>query len=125
AAEAGHHTEAILLRVVEARVKRCRRVGDLLEHGAAPAHGVGDTLEPLDRIARLRLRPVACSLTRLDTVDAILGGRAQRLLECRPVLLLVGTEREPGVQPRDPRVGKGAHVVRAKPSPLTVAAAPA
>ena len=52
------------------------------------------------------------SRMRENTVGAQLGEITERLLERRPVLLLLGVEPQPGLHARDPRVGEGAEIIR-------------
>src|SRR5262249_7978846 len=106
---ARQHREALLLRIVEALVKRRRRIGEVLQRRAAGRHRVGATLQALDRIRRrLRLLLVA---RRHAALDAHLGHVAQRLLERRPVLLLIGVAAQSGMQRSDAGIRHSADVV--------------
>src|SRR5262245_6489316 len=98
--------EPPLLRLVEAAIERLGGISQTFETGGALGHGVGAAAQPFDRIGRPRL--VA---PRIGALEARLGEIADRLLDRRPVLLLVGGELEPSPEGGDARVGEGAHVL--------------
>src|ERR1700735_1729883 len=99
------HLEAIFLRVVETHVERRAGVGDALERGAALGHGVGALRQAIERRAR-SLRLLARGFTRLPALGTQLRHVAQRLLESRPVLGLVGRELETGLERGNARIGQ-------------------
>ena len=101
--------EAMLLRRVEALVERLGRIGELLECRTAALHRLRAHAETLDRILRL-----VGAGARGEAVLTLLGEIAQRALDGRPVLLLVGRQLEARMQRRDARVGEGADVLRAR-----------
>src|SRR6185437_6014507 len=101
--------EAMLLRLVEALVERLGRIGELLECRTAALHRLRAHAETLDRILRL-----VGAGARGEAVLTLLGEIAQRALDGRPVLLLVGRQLEARMQRGDARVSEGADVLRAR-----------
>src|SRR6185312_12868688 len=73
---ARQHHEAVLLRLVEARVERLGGVGELLERRAAALHRIGAGRQPLERILRL-----LGAGARGEALGAHLGEIAQRGLD--------------------------------------------
>src|SRR6476659_2033686 len=108
AIEACKQREAALLAVIEALVERARRIGELLEPGRALAHHVRAQVHALDRI----LRAVGIGARR-ETLGALLGEIAQRGLDRRPELLLLGGQLETRMQRGDARIAEGANVLGA------------
>ncbi len=98
----------MLLAVVEALVERARRLGELLEPGGALTHGLGAQVHALDRV-----RGTVGIGARRETLGALPGEIAQRALDRRPELLLLGGELEAGMQPGDTRIAEGADVLGA------------
>src|SRR5262245_56206823 len=109
AIETREHREAALLAVIEALVERSRRVGELLEPGRTLAHYVGAQIQALDRV----LRTVGIGARR-ETLGALLGEVAQRALNRRPQLLLLGGELESRMQRGDARIAERADVLGAQ-----------
>src|SRR6185503_9684308 len=110
AAHAQQHGETVLLALVEALVERLRGVGELLQTRRPRGHRVGTLAQAPDRIRAGPLRIVATARVaagghavgpRLHALGAILGEIADRRLDRRPVLLLLGGELEPGLEARD------------------------
>src|SRR5215475_15556313 len=108
------HTTS-LLRVIEALVERRRRIGERLHGCRTAAQHVGSALQAIDRTFGARLaacvraigpigaiavipRPLA-EQPRLAPLGAQLGKIAYRLLECWPVLFLLGVEPQSRLQP--------------------------
>ena len=108
---AGEDGEAPLLRVVEAAVERLGRFGEPLEHGAAFRQTGGALAHALGRIGDRAAAFAARFTDRGDAVEAKLLELAHRLLERRPMLLLLGSERQSGAQRSKPRGLEGAHVL--------------
>src|SRR5262245_38177718 len=109
AIETREHREAALLAVIEALVERARRVGELLEPGRALAHHLGAQVQALDRV----FRTVGIGARR-ETLGALLGEVAQRALNRRPELLLLGGELEARMQRGNTCIAKGADVLGAQ-----------
>src|SRR6188474_2455480 len=98
AANAEQRTEAALLAVVEALVERLGGVSELLHAGRPRGHRVGAFAHARDRVGS-GLRGVRAGAARFAafgpracTLGALLGEIAQRGLDRRPVLLLLGGE---------------------------------
>src|SRR3569833_4425168 len=90
---AREHHEAVFLSLIEARVERRRSVGEHLARSAPAFHRARARRHPLDRALRL-----VGAGARRQPLRAHLGEIAQRGLDRRPILLLVGFELEPRKQ---------------------------
>jgi hypothetical protein len=92
----GKYLESILLRVIEALIKRSACVGDALKRGARFGHPVGTSLKPIERACRRGggTSSVIGVLARLPPFDAQLRQIAQRLFEYRPIFSLIGIQLE-------------------------------
>ena len=119
---AGQPREALLLRIGQALIERLAGLGHFLQRRARLAHPVGALGQAIERAARrlalLRRRlsvrrRVALLRSGLHALEAKLRRLAQRLLERRPVLGLVGRQFETGPERRDTGIGE-----RAKSSAL-------
>src|SRR6186713_2067206 len=108
AIETRQRREASFLAVIQALVERTRRIGELLEPGRTLAHHLGAQVHALDRV----LRAVG-SGARRETLGALLGEIAQRGLDRRPELLLLGGQLETRMQRGDARIAEGANVLGA------------
>src|SRR5262245_19850966 len=106
ARQAIENREAALLTVVEALVQGVGGVGQFLQRRTGIGHGCGALTQALDRI--VAGRRVA---HRTHTVEPQLAVVARRLLEGRPVLLLVRRQGEPGLERSQPRLAERAHVI--------------
>jgi hypothetical protein len=120
---AGEHSEAPLLGIVEARVKRSAGVGNLLERGAALAHGISALAHPIERAGwSLRLALLLGRLASLDTLHTQLNHIAQSRFERRPVFRLVRRQFQAGFQRRDTRIGKRRNIVSTEMTVLVLGA---
>src|SRR6185295_7167593 len=106
AADARQHREPALLVVIEALVERVGGVGQFLEHRAGVGHRGGAAAQALGRIVG-RLR----TAHRAHAVETKLAELARGGLEGRPVLFLLGAEREAGLERGEARFAECAHVV--------------
>src|SRR6185295_18020801 len=95
--------EALLLLLVEARVERLGSIGELLHVGGTVAEKLRTAREVFDQVTGLLLRcPIGL---RGDLpLGARLAGVTHRTLEAGPVLLLLRSEAQIGLDPRDAHV---------------------
>jgi hypothetical protein len=91
----GEYLKSILLRVIEALIKRGACVGDALKRSARFGHPIGALFEPIEG-GRWRggTFTVIGILARLPPLDAQLRQIAQRLFEHRPIFSLIGIKFE-------------------------------
>src|SRR4051812_9291423 len=111
--ETSEYRETLFLRLIEALVERHCRVDDLLECGATLRHAFGAKFQPLNRVTW----PLGAGTGR-ETLGPHFGSVLQRFFERRPIFLLLRRQLEPGLERGDPRVGKGADILSARPPAL-------
>src|SRR5262245_43353255 len=107
-AETRKHDKTTLLALVEAFVERTCRISELLERGGALPHDIGARVQPVNR----SLRPVAAG-PRGVPLGALLRQVAQRALNRRPILFLLGRQLQPCMQRRNAGSAKSRNILRA------------
>src|SRR5262247_3860146 len=115
-AEPAQHRKAPLLAFVEADVERPRRVAELLERIAGLHQRSRALVHPVGRIGVTGLR-VGGSVR---AVDPQLGELARGLLEGRPILFLLGGQREASFEPGEASFTVGAQVLNVRAPSLRV-----
>jgi hypothetical protein len=112
--------EPTLLLVSQALIERTAGIGELFERRAYFGEMVRAPRQPVEPIVlALALLPRTISLhASLHPRNAQLRKLAQRLLEWRPVFLLVGSEFESGFERGDARIGERVHIGDARPMML-------
>ena len=120
AAHAQQHAETALLAVVEALVERLGGIGELLQRRPRARPGRRRRAQPLDGVGPglRRSRLARASRRGRHAVGTLLGEFADRGLDRRPVLLLLGGELQPGLERRDARVGERRQVFGGRQSAL-------
>jgi hypothetical protein len=109
------HGKAAFLSVGETLVQRRARIGDVLESGTGLGHVVGPARHPIERRGRGRGRGrLIFRLTGLSALSSELDHVAQSLLECRPVLCLVGRQFEAGLERGDTRITERSDILGAR-----------
>src|SRR5215831_16422750 len=107
--QAAQYRKAPFLILVKALVQRICGVGQFLQGRAGLRQGCGALTQPLDRI--IGRRSIA---HRGPALDTHLGPIARRLLEGRPVLLLLRRQRQTRLERRESRLAERAQVVGAE-----------